>query len=352
MRTLPILFIVLSFSILSSCGTSNKLTFQEKLDAQTKSFKERRNARSEALYLRAISYIEDKDYIRAYYCLDSSYASSTKKATVLPKIRNLIAGSPGVVAAIADNNTAAAFQREIKKSKYKNKQHAMKNIARKIKLLKIIHPQSSGEAVKNFRDYFKDTPENFLAVSKKEAAERYKKRKSKVKKGNSFNIKSKGNLAVTKPILCVDISTLTSSHTPADIFTGLSDCIKKNEVRNAVRLYALALSYGRYDSLRMIDKTARGAMRVLRFQTFASASKEYKLKFTAEKKKQDSTNLDKKEFSSLCKDIKNLGKPSYHPDYMIRHGMAAFTGKPMGVLSDFNAEDEWEKVMSGFLKCS
>lgn len=36
---------------------------------------------------------------------------------------------------------------------------------------------------------------------------------------------------------------------------------------------------------------------------------------------------------------------------MIRHGMAAFTGRASGVLSGFDEEEAWGKSIQGFLKC-
>lgn len=341
MKAITILLASVIAVLLTSCTTSNKLTL-----------KERFNLRSVEIYQLALDDVEKEDYILAYIHLDSSYTLSSSKPDMLNKIKGLLRNEPKIEDAILKTYIPSYFENEIKKQRYKNRLHAKENIAYRTERLKKISAKSSKQAEKNYIDFFGDSPEKVLTERKKKIKELTDKRKAGLKKGTFLSLNAKGNLEVTKPLSCVDIDTLSSSHTPADIFTGVSACIKKNDIYKAVRLYALALTYGHYDKLRMVDKTSRGAISVLQFKTFSLANKELKEKIKAEIKRQSSANSNSKDFKTLCEGIKKLGKPNYYPKYMVRHGMSAFTGKASGILPDFNEEESWHKSIHGFLKCS
>ncbi|MFP3527099.1 hypothetical protein SB912_31875, partial [Pantoea sp. SIMBA_072] len=54
-----------------------------------------------------------------------------------------------------------------------------------------------------------------------------------------------------------------------------------------------------------------------------------------------------KEFSEFCRVVKSIGKPNYHPQYMISHGMGAFTdSKGNGLVENFNEEQAWLETLS------
>ncbi len=161
------------------------------------------------------------------------------------------------------------------------------------------------------------------------------------------NFEAKGNLASEKPIDCIDIKSLTNKNTPADIFIGISKCLEKSNYQNASHLYLVALAYGRFDSKRVEDKTAHQAISVLRMNHLGNLTDE-KTQHLQLALKNTTKNM-----SIICESIKQLGLPSYHPSYMIQHGMGAFLGNKSknGLVADFNPTNAWDNVLLNYVKC-
>lgn len=302
-------------------------------------------------YDRAVVSIKQGDFENAYRNLETYYLLDDvlKKPTRILvetriNIERLFAKHPELISAGLNTFSNKSFYNTLK-SKKGDKEKAKRLELLRIRAFKKISPKNYPVAANNFTQFFDQSPE---ALTKKIMDANQARRKAK---GNFASYTAKGNLEVTKPIKCIELNTLNNKHTPADIFTGVSECIKKDDVKRATRLYALALAYGRYDQLRMIDKTARQAIRVLQYQHIKT-SNEFRLKFKEEIKNHSAANKNSEEFISLCRDIKKIGKPDYHPRYMIRHGISAFTGKTSGIAKDFNEEETWNKIYSGYLKCS
>lgn len=321
------IIIILSIIFLTSCATSQQ--------------------RIENKYNKALVAIQSGDYDSAFRLSEWYYSLTKNKEDAIKKLKTTFSQHPEVLNAGFDISTSSYFQSISKKG------YGIHNIRRlaghRVEFLKIFDPEQGKEVEKKYISFFGNSPEFFKTERKKFFENKKREERQKL---NFKNFSAKGNLAVTQPISCIDINNLKSSHTPADIFTGVSDCIQKDDVYHATRLYSLALTYGHYDKLRMVDKTARGAISVLRLQHLSSANKDFKVKFNVEMKKYSGANKNAQEFKTLCEGIQKLGKPNYYPKYMIRHGMSAFTGKASGVLSDFNEEKAWKKSTEDFLKCS
>jgi len=162
-----------------------------------------------------------------------------------------------------------------------------------------------------------------------------------------INIEAKGNLESKNPSGCVDINGLTNKNTPADIFVGITECLGKSNYKNATQLYLAALAYGRYDSKRVEDKTAHQAVSVLRLNHFGGLNKN-KIQNLQLALKKTTENLD-----FICKSMKQLGKPNYHPSYMIQHGMGAFLGNRSknGLIANFDPSKAWDEVLLNHMKC-
>jgi hypothetical protein len=108
--------------------------------------------------------------------------------------------------------------------------------------------------------------------------------------------------------------------------------------------------YGRYDTLRVADKTAHQAVTVLQMQMFSSMSKEKAAAFR--KGLQDSLGVPAS-LAVVCGDIARIGPPGYHPRYMIQHGMGAFQkGEPSdGLVAGFDAPAAWKQSLDSYLHC-
>jgi len=159
------------------------------------------------------------------------------------------------------------------------------------------------------------------------------------------NIQSDGNLLAKNPADCVTIEKLGNQKTPADIFVGIRKCVLHEKYDTGAKLFLLALAYGKFDSLRVIDKTAHQAIGVLRVEFFSQLEAD-QIKTIRQRFK---TIMDD---PSSCKSIISLGVPNYQPDYMLQHGMSAFTGKGKGLHANFNAANAWTTVIKDYLKCS
>ncbi|MDD5400086.1 MAG: hypothetical protein PHQ93_02725 [Sulfurimonas sp.] len=147
---------------------------------------------------------------------------------------------------------------------------------------------------------------------------------------------------------CVGIDKLKSSVTPVDLAVGVMECIKNDKYREGVEMYMLFGAYGQFDTRRVIDTSAHQAIPALKMyisNTVTEAKREKWLQAV-------DTVVDDKNIGKLCTKIKQIGMPSYYPEYMIAHGLQAFNGGgKSGVYADFHAKETWEGILEGYVRC-
>lgn len=164
------------------------------------------------------------------------------------------------------------------------------------------------------------------------------------------NYQAPGNLESKHPLGCVPLSEMTSEYTPADIYPGVAACIKAGKYNKAVQLFALASAFGYFDRLRVIDKSAHQAVRVLQITNLRNLPMKQKKTFMKTMKSVGATNSES--LKTMCSTIKDIGPPSYFPTYMVQHGMSAFTGlNGTGVDPNFNVKKSWKEALSVYLHC-
>jgi len=165
-----------------------------------------------------------------------------------------------------------------------------------------------------------------------------------------ISIEAEGNLESSNPCGCVDLSEVTSEHNPADILNGMRKCIELKQFKKAARLFALAGVYGKYDAYRVKDRTAHQALLVLQQNILADTDERDKKKLAKCIEKE----LEKgsEQLSSVCQLIQQIGMPTYHPKYMIQHGIQAFM-KPEGdgLVEEFDSEASWNLALENYLHC-
>jgi hypothetical protein len=161
---------------------------------------------------------------------------------------------------------------------------------------------------------------------------------------------TEGNLASTHPLACVSLSEVKNIDTPADIFKGVRQCIEQNKYDDATDLFAIAGAYSKFDAARVTDKSAGQAKSALISETFSRVSEDKQNKFSQVQQLRMTTPETLK---VICSGVKKIGMPNYYPEYMILHGMKAFTGNPYenALEKDFNAQEAWQKVLSEYLSC-
>lgn len=163
------------------------------------------------------------------------------------------------------------------------------------------------------------------------------------------NYVAPGNLQSNHPLECISSDQAKNIYTPADLYKAVAKCMNADKFKEGLYLYALAGVYGRFDTLRVSDSTAHQALLVLQMQEFDGIAESRKDRLMEEAKKMAG---DKNELNSTCSKIRELGPPNYHPDYMIQHGMSAFTGgHGDGLAPNFDSKASWEKSLDTYLHC-
>ena len=161
---------------------------------------------------------------------------------------------------------------------------------------------------------------------------------------------TEGNLASTHPLACLPLAQVKNIDTPADIFKGVRQCVEQNKYDDATDLFAIAGAYSKFDAERVTDKTAGQAKSALISDAFLTVPEDKKNQFATV---QQFRMTNPETLKTICSSIKQIGPPNYYPEYMILHGMKAFTGNPYenALEKDFNAVEAWRKVLSEYLSC-
>ncbi|WP_444902176.1 hypothetical protein ACJJIG_04400 [Microbulbifer sp. SSSA007] len=161
------------------------------------------------------------------------------------------------------------------------------------------------------------------------------------------NFESKGNLEAPKPAACVAIEQLQSNQNPADIFVGMKQCLDSENYASAARMYYAAMTYGIYDTKRVSDKTSHQGLIVLRMNTLGGLSEQQISLLQSE------INAILESNEQVCKTLTTRGLPTYHPTYMIQHGMGAFTGNQTnnGLVENFDSQSAWSEAIEKTVKC-
>ncbi|WP_020413739.1 hypothetical protein ACJJIP_20010 [Microbulbifer sp. VTAC004] len=164
---------------------------------------------------------------------------------------------------------------------------------------------------------------------------------------NVTNFQSNGNLEASKPASCVDINELQANQNPADIFAGMKTCLNSENYSDAAKMYYAAMTYGIYDTKRVSDKTSHQGVIVLRMNTLSGLSEQ---QFSL---LQSEINAILESNEQVCKALSERGLPTYHPKYMIQHGIGAFTDNQAnnGLVENFDSQSAWSEAIDKTVKC-
>lgn len=163
------------------------------------------------------------------------------------------------------------------------------------------------------------------------------------REGNVTRIKTQGNLAPTAAGIPGSVKEITPEHNPVNILLLARKKLDEGDTDSAAKAFLIARIYGVYDMMRVSDATAHQGMSVLVKEIFTGIepTKEQALD-TAIK------GLNREETVQMAEEI---GQPAYRPDYMIQHGVEAFTGlSGDGLVPGFNGNSAWQKILWDFAK--
>jgi hypothetical protein len=157
-------------------------------------------------------------------------------------------------------------------------------------------------------------------------------------------------VAQAEDLACTGLSGLNNKLTPVDLAKGTIDCIKKGRFEDGVSLYLLFGAYGWFDTRRVVDESAHQAIPALKMYISAVIAQ-------GDREKKWIEAVDRvtgeKNLARFCAAVKKIGMPVYYPDYMIKHGLAAFNNPEKAtVYSDFDGPMVWHSTLQGYLKCT
>lgn len=168
-------------------------------------------------------------------------------------------------------------------------------------------------------------------------------------KSQTTNYERKGNFAATNPLVCVNSTSVGSESTAADIAAGAKNCTESSKYNEAAELIMIASAYAYFDTQRVTDKTAHGALNALFAKEFGSLPEAKRNELFSSINALDNNQPRK---SEICTYLISAPPPSYFPEYMIAHGVGAFTGSTKEpLIKDFSPSEAWSKSMV-FVKCS
>lgn len=165
------------------------------------------------------------------------------------------------------------------------------------------------------------------------------------------NYTAPGNLESTARLGCIAQADAKGTYNPVDLFLGARACIDSDQYERAFDLFSLANIFGRYDMERVADRTAHQAVIVARMQIFGNLAPEKAAKFQTVAK---AAVEDPARTQAMCRYLRRIGPPTYHPRYMIQHGMNAFSGGSGGaqdLVPDFSAAAAWSRVLDTYVHC-
>jgi len=169
--------------------------------------------------------------------------------------------------------------------------------------------------------------------------------------GNSriSSVESEGNLAESNPLPCIPANSVQNTNTPPDIAAGARSCAAKGNYDQSAELIMVASAFAFYDTQRVADKSAHGALTGVFSQNFMALSEPDRKKLFSSINTLDD---DKSRKDQLCSFLSASLPPNYMPNYMIKHGMKQFTGNnEEPLIGDFNSKQSWSKAIE-FVKCS
>lgn len=149
---------------------------------------------------------------------------------------------------------------------------------------------------------------------------------------------------------CLPSTAAVTRFSPLELYFSAGYCLEQNRLDEAVFLFGTAGSEGRFDTHRVPDTTAHQIVNFMSVMFMQHVGNEAYARFMAHMRQQLD---DPKARNAFCDRLKQLPPPTYHPQYMINHGMAAFT--PTGSQQPLNLQDDprrdWQESVNAYMDC-
>jgi len=161
-----------------------------------------------------------------------------------------------------------------------------------------------------------------------------------------------GNLTSKDDFGCIGADKLGNKNTPIGLYNAVSKCVEAGKYREGAFLFAMAGVYGRFDTYRVVDKSAYSVIPMARMQAFKALDRNER--FALEDSIKRTLTGNPEDLAAACEDIRRIGPPSYYPRYMVQYGMDAFingASNGLGLVKDFDAKAAWKRSLTTYMHC-
>jgi TPR repeat protein len=163
------------------------------------------------------------------------------------------------------------------------------------------------------------------------------------KKGNVTNVETVGNLSPNAALTGSSLAEIKPENNPVDLLARAVELFPQNQ-RAAYQLGLAARLRAQFDQKRVADRTAQQAFSVL---TMLPAN-ERVLSWGG-----GSQTIGAEDHRAVLAWARKSGPPTYHPAWMIQHGMGAFGASSRvgaGLNAGFVAASAWSQVLDDYAK--
>lgn len=160
---------------------------------------------------------------------------------------------------------------------------------------------------------------------------------------NVTNVETVGNLSPNRAFTGSTLAEIKPENNPVDLLVRAVELFPKNQ-RAAYQLGLAARLEAQFDQKRVADRTAHQAFGVLTMQP----ANERVLSWGG-----GSRTIGVEDHRAVLEWARKSGPPSYHPAWMMQHGMGAFgtTGRAgAGISAGFVAATAWSEVLDDYAK--
>jgi hypothetical protein len=152
------------------------------------------------------------------------------------------------------------------------------------------------------------------------------------------------------PDACLPLSANSRSMSPPQLYRSMLNCLRDGQAAPVLPLYFLGTAYGSFDRARVADNTAHQARPALEMQLREALGEVEHDRFMGIITE---LSADAGKRAPLCQAVASIGPPTYHPSWMINHGMRQFTGSnEPDLVADFDPAAAWQAVLDNYLKCA
>ena len=226
---------------------------------------------------------------------------------------------------------------------YANGDGVAKDEAEAVKWFRKAAQQGHTEAAKSLDALNRKTPSKGTPAAEKTVTTLDGARVVITKKGNVTNVETIGNLSPNTVFTGSALEAIKPENNPVDLLVRAVELFPQHP-RAAFQLGLAARLQSQFDQKRVADRTAHQAFGVLTMQP----ANERVLSWGG-----GSQTIGVEDHRAVLEWARKSGPPSYHPAWMIQHGMGAFgaTGRAgAGISAGFVAATAWSQVLDDYAK--